>query len=240
VIFDFLGAYRPLRNLPFPEAIDRASEHYFSSDFVRLGEFTSMFSKEVLVLQLVHTNNSQIGVDYFFQQIASLVPSQLVPEKLQMESTGDILSRIILGPAAANAGAGTAGAAIGDGYRVAGPWGVLLIGGLFGGILGLAERWIIGSSRSGSKKSVFRLAIFAGLCGWTFLIIRSDLGDLLKTLLYNCVLPLLLAALVLPLMLNQNRWASPTFRVSQRSSLFKNHRSKVTSRRESIPTTGKS
>ena len=126
------------------------------------------------------------------------MPSQIFPDKLNMQFTRDILSEKILGSHSAEAGFGSAGAAIGDGYRIAGIWGVPLLASIFGVILGLTERFVIGTSIWHLDVSIFRIAIFAGLCGWTFLIIRSDLAELLQTILYNSVLPLLVVSALLP------------------------------------------
>ena len=177
LVFDFLGVYRPLRNLPFPVAVQRSIEQYLSGNSLCMAEFTLMLPKETLMLELVEASKSQMGVEYFSQQVMALVPSQIFPDKLNMQFTRDILSEKILGSHSAEAGFGSAGAAIGDGYRIAGIWGVPLLASIFGVILGLTERFVIGTSIWHLDVSIFRIAIFAGLCGWTFLIIRSDLAE---------------------------------------------------------------
>lgn len=212
LIFDLLGAYRTYRNQPFGLAISAAFEEFSSRDYSRLGEFTGMLGKEALVRQLVDGRGRYLGTDYLVRQSLYLIPSQIAPVKLETESTGEMLSRIMLGPIY-KSGAGAAGTTIGDGYRMAGSAGVPLLGALLGSIIGLSERFIRGGNKSRSPNSLFRLAIFSGLCGWTYLIIRSDLGELLVILFYDVALPLLVVG-VIARAIGSHRHLSPTHAVA--------------------------
>ena len=69
LVFDFLGVYRPLRNLPFPVAVQRSIEQYLSGNSLCMAEFTLMLPKETLMLELVEASKSQMGVEYFSQQV---------------------------------------------------------------------------------------------------------------------------------------------------------------------------
>lgn len=208
VLLDFMTAYRSNRNLPALEAVSTSFVQYASPEYARLNEFTTMLGKEAVVVQMVRKDRSYLGTAYLVNQLLRIVPSQLVPGKLSPESTGDLVSRVLLGKSYL-AGAGAAGAAIGDGYRMAGPAGVGLVAALFGLGIGGIERWLKGTVRSARRPSLLRLCLWSGILAWTFLIIRSEPGTLLVIVVYSCLIPLVVLEYLLRRIPRAEEWIAP-------------------------------
>ena len=208
VLLDFMTAYRSNRNLPAQEAVSTSFVQYASPEYARLNEFTTMLGKEAVVVQLVKKDRSYLGAKYLVNQLLQIVPSQLVPEKQSPESTGDLVSRLLLGRDYL-AGAGSAGAAVGDGYRMAGPAGVALVAALIGlGIAGV-ERLLRGRARTDRRPSLLRLCLWSGILAWTFLIIRSEPGNLLVVVVYSCLIPLVVLEYLLSWIPGAEEWITP-------------------------------
>ena len=145
-------------------------------------EFTCMLGKEAVAIDLFREPD---GGRYLAEQFLGLLPSQFRPEKLTWWPTQDVLSEEILGPPV-HQGIGVAGTGIGGAYRSAGVPGVFFMAVLLGAILGGVQRWV--SQVPWPRLSgpvLLRLAIGAGIYAETFLLVRSDLGELLRFLLYN-------------------------------------------------------
>ncbi len=202
LLLDFMTVYRLNRNLPFSQAISVSVEGYSKPDYPRLNEFAMMLGKEALVLQTVKKDASYLGFSYVVNQAVMIVPSQLLPGKLSVESTGDMLSRLVLGESF-KAGAGAAGAAVGDGLRMAGPFGVGIVAALLGLSLAGIERWLK------RRSSLLRLALLSGVLAWTFLVIRSEPGQLLVIVLYTCWIPLVILEYLLPKIPRARNWVAP-------------------------------
>jgi len=207
VLMGFMGIFRTFINLGLQRGVQMTIETFSAGQTPGLlPEFTSMLGKEALAIRLFGDQGIQ-GPIYLVWSVLQLVPSQLLPYKFEWYATSDILAGEMLRDAAA-LGGGTAGAMIGDGYRLGGVWGVPVLAALLGAIFGLAQRWLHAGVRWGIQGPVLlKVALLAGLYGWTFNIIRADLSVLLYTLLYNVVIPWL----VLSALLNRRTsvWVKP-------------------------------
>jgi hypothetical protein len=187
--FMLLGYYRTVRDLGVVEAArvsyQRFGEHTESDN---AGEFTSMLPKEALVLELFEGAPKE-GFQYLWTNVLMLVPSQLVPQKLQWSSTAAVLSRRMLGPSAAAMGAGAAGTTIGDGYKFAGVAGVPILACLLGAIMGTVHRWLFGRKAHGSNLTFLKAILVSGFYGFAFKILRDELGATFVYAFYGIVVP---------------------------------------------------
>jgi len=200
--FELMGQYRAFRDLPINIAISDTLEMYLSSDIPVLGEFTGMLSKEAFLLQYIRESRGVEGFNYMYQQIFSVIPSQLAPWKLSWMPTSNLAAMELLGRSYFTGG-GVAGTIIGDSFRFFGTLGVPLIAGILGGITGWTQRWLMGRSVTTGNTNLLCLGLWAGFLGWGFGIIRNDLGSMIVLLLYSCAVPFL----VLTPMLSKSRWS---------------------------------
>jgi oligosaccharide repeat unit polymerase len=195
--FMFAGYFRTYRDQGVVDAATLAVQDLRSSDEQRTsGEFISMLSKEAAIVDL-YRQTAPEGVTYLFQSVLELVPSQLLPQKLDWDRTASTLSQAFL-RSGADLGAGVAGTNIGDGYRFAGALGVAVLACIFGGILGIVQRWSM-QVQAGAKSGpvLLRLALAASYNSLGVVIIRASLGEMLVYLLYGVVLPwLVLSSLI--------------------------------------------
>jgi hypothetical protein len=187
--FMLLGYYRTVRDLGVVEAArvsyQRFGEHTESDN---AGEFTSMLPKEALVLELFEGAPKE-GFQYLWTNVLMLVPSQLVPQKLQWSSTAAILAQRLLGSSAAAMGSGVAGTMIGDGYRFAGVAGVPILACLLGAIMGTVHRWLFGMKTRGSNLTFLKAMLVCGFYGFTFGVLRNSLGETFVYIVYGIVIP---------------------------------------------------
>lgn len=201
-----LSIYRTHAEASVTDRIDATIREYRESrSGDATGEFGPMLSKEAVALQLSDTSSFADSLYVFRSVLMSLVPSQLLPEKMNWRYTHDTLSNVLLGErTVAETNAGVAGTVIGDGYRTWGMWGVALLGLVDGLLVGLACRWLGQAPLVSSSQPfrVLRVALLATLGGMSFLVIRSGLGELLAYIAYYIALPLF-AAFVLSFLSRQ-------------------------------------
>jgi hypothetical protein len=186
--FLLLGYVRAYRNYGFEEAVQIAFYMYerdSGSDVA--AEFTSMLPKEAITVNLVDREGRE-GPMYLVRSALSLLPSQWLPGKMEWTQTNDLISRELLGSRTADLGAGVAGTSVGDGYRFAGPLGVFLSAALFGLVFGRVRTWGL-SLGTANPIVLLKIALMAGLTGFTYLLIRSSLSEVLTFLVYAVVLP---------------------------------------------------
>jgi hypothetical protein len=187
--FVLLGYYREVRDLGVGEATRVAYESVGeNTEADNAGEFTGMLAKEALVLELFEGEPKE-GFQYLWQSALGLVPSQLVPQKLQWSSTAAILAQRLLGSSAAAMGSGVAGTMIGDGYRFAGVAGVPILACLLGAIMGTVHRWLFGMKTRGSNLTFLKAMLVCGFYGFTFGVLRNSLGETFVYIVYGIVIP---------------------------------------------------
>jgi hypothetical protein len=202
LFFFFAGYYRTYKNIGLSEAIQLIAEDYrHDQGSETAAEFTSMLAKEALTIQLMDQSGSD-GSVYVIRSVLGVLPSQLVPGKLTWRPTADILSEEMLGPIA-QSGAGVAGTSVGDGYRFWGPAGVFLLAGIFGAIFGRIQAWGIRGVGPQNSPALLRLGLMAGLIGFSYLLIRSSLGELLTFVVYAGVIPWFAICFLFP---KNQRW----------------------------------
>ena len=205
MFFFLMGYVRKHFDLGFPQAFEIGYQEYRTDqDVNNAGEFTGMLAKEALAVQITHER----GFDgmYLVHAILSLVPSQILPAKMSWTPMRDVLSRRILGPIAADMGAGVDGASLGDGYAFAGAPGVFILTALFGIILGQVRKWGTRDSKGGNNPELLRVALMAGLIGFTHMLIRSDLAGMLTYVVYVLLIPWWVLRLLLP---GTQNWMRP-------------------------------
>ena len=187
--FMMLGYYRNVRDLGLGEAVRVAYQRFGETpESDNAYEFTVMLTKEALVLELFEGVPKE-GSQYLWASVLSLVPSQLVPQKLQWSSTAAVLSERMWGPSATAMGAGVGGTMIGDGYRFAGVAGIPILACLLGAMLGTVHRWLFGRRPRGSNLTFLRAIVVSGFYGFTFGLLRNPLGENLVYVLYGIVIP---------------------------------------------------
>jgi len=147
-------------------------------------EQTVMLGKEAVVVSHVDSTGESWGLIYFIETMLRIIPQQIIPFKTQFTTVDSWLRDALLG-ADLGRESGLAGTAIGEGYFVGGALGVVIIGAVSGLTLGLVERRLL---RRGDRR-LWHLIPLAYLAGNLLFLLRSDLYQLLNTLIYG-VLPL--------------------------------------------------
>jgi hypothetical protein len=205
VFFFLFGYVRRYYDQGFRQAFEVGYQEYRSDQSANnAGEFTGMLAKEALAVQIT----PERGFDgmYFVHGVLSLVPSQILPGKMNWTPMRDVLSRRLLGSIAADAGAGVDGTSVGDGYAVAGAPGVFILAALFGIILGQVRKWGTRDAKGGNHPELLRVALMAGLTGFTVILIRSDLAGVLTYVVYVLLIPWWVLRLLLP---GNQHWLRP-------------------------------
>jgi hypothetical protein len=188
VCFLMLGYFRVYRDLGFYEALHVGYEEYQRSRSAdAASEFTVMLVKEAVTLEIAHEKGFEGGA-YLVHGVLVMVPIQLIPGKANWAITRDLLSTRLLGRSA-ELGSGVAGTAVGDGYLFAGETGVFALAGLFGIILGRVRTWGMHGPRVHTGPVFLKLVLLAGFTGFCYVLIRSDLGEVLTCVVYTVVIP---------------------------------------------------
>ncbi len=195
--FMFAGYFRMYREYGVAEAVSlAATDLWENNEEYTAGEFTAMLAKEAVMLDRSRNQEAE-GLEYIYENVVELVPSQIAPAKLTWKPTAILLSEELLGRLYQAKGAGVAGATIGDGLRLAGVLGVPVLGLLFGGVFGLIQRWSFRSAGVSPQPVLLRLALAAALYGFAFVVIRGSFGELLVYVLYGVVIPWFLLSSVM-------------------------------------------
>jgi hypothetical protein len=196
--FVFAGYFRQYREFGLVGAFRQGNSDFQNSAVQdSTGEFTSMLAKESTIIDIYRTKAPE-GINYLIESVVSLVPSQLIPNKVDYETTALMLSREYL-RSSADEGAGVAGASIGDGYRFGGVIGVPVLGCLFGMIIGLVQRWSFRGNAHGPYRPVLlRIALAAWFFSMAFVVIRASLGEMIVYAFYMVLLPWLTVTRLIP------------------------------------------
>jgi oligosaccharide repeat unit polymerase len=207
VLFGFLGYMRVYRDLSIIDAASNAyTEMMSGSEEQNAGEFAGMLSKEIVAKEM-YADQPPAGFQYIFESVLAVVPSQLLPSKLNWEQTNQTLSNRFLG-GSTTGGGGVAGTMIGDCYRFAGSYGVIILPAILGFILATVERW---TYKGGA--SMMKLALAASFYSMSFMFIRGSLGEVIVNCVYGVIVPSAVAAVLLsrshPWM---SRWQTATQR----------------------------
>jgi hypothetical protein len=136
------------------------------------------------------------GIQLVLHSALSVVPSQLLPGKLDWPPTANLLSLEMLGSAAVQSG-GVAGSAIADGFRIGGLWGVGLSAALLGSLLAVVYRWLNASTASTGHPQLLRAALAAGYFAWCFAFVRGDFALMVNVTFYVVILPWTVLSLAL-------------------------------------------
>jgi hypothetical protein len=166
-----------------------AAERLLSPDRVRGKEFRAMLEKESICIK----EFSKKFPDYqlLLNELLFFVPSQFNPLKAKVQTTTAWLTVKVLGQRRYAKGEGVAGSTIGDAYRVGGPIGIVVFGGIFSFLLRIAQYLLLNSSYSSAGDR------FVCLCLWLICVssilyfARGDLGLYISTLIYLIVIPYL-------------------------------------------------
>jgi hypothetical protein len=194
---NFFGVYRAYRERDFGEAFALANEGFgtVSRSESLSAEGPIMLLKEHFAVAWTDANNYSRGVSYFSESILSLLPQQLVPEKLRYMNTATFLSREFLGRAA-EAGAGIAGAIIADGYMIGRELGVIVLGAVLGAIAGAITRALsLGSARSDGRPMLWQVVLLASWSMQGIPFFRNDLAVIVSQLGSVLFIPVVLFAL---------------------------------------------
>jgi hypothetical protein len=189
VIFGYFGYFRASAysgektfTVAYEGFIDR------SVSIIDIPEFSSMFLKEAEGIKIFRANDNE-GIYYIIRSVLMVIPSQVFPEKMQWDSTNDILSKEMEG-VAYEEGHGMAGAIIVDGYRFAGGAGVPLLAFILGGILAVFHNVMNNYKRSTNQAGILiRIGLMAGFYSCFFDLIRGDLAGLIIKLVYYVIIP---------------------------------------------------
>ena len=191
VLFEFYGAYRNIRHLPFNQAIDLAYNDFINHSVKehKLSDFSGMFVKEYVGIEIFAKKGIE-GINYLINSVARMVPQQILPEKKFMLSTSEALGLAVYGSRAAMKGRGTAGAMIVDGYRFAGAPGVALLAAIIGALLALIHNWFTQEVRPAFQGPVLmKIVLVSGLYAWSYIFIRHDLTSIFTTFLWQIIFP---------------------------------------------------
>jgi hypothetical protein len=208
VLFEFYGAYRNIRYLPFDQALDLAYDDFINQTVkeYKISDFSGMFIKEYVGIEIFAKKGIE-GINYLINSVARMLPLQILPEKKFMLSTSEALGLAVYGSRAAMKGRGTAGAMIVDGYRFAGAAGVALLGAMIGALLASVHNWFTQEVRPGLQGPVLmKIVLVSGLYAWSYIFIRHDLTSIFTTLLWQIIFPWFLIFLLVN---HNNIWRSP-------------------------------
>ncbi len=147
----------------------------------------AMLVKEAYAISWAESTGTERGLDYYTESVLSLLPLQVMPEKAEFFSTANMLSREMLGRAAAYSG--VAGAILGDGYIAGREPGVVILAGVLGLVFGILVRVLVRAAPGQTGPPFWRVALLACFAGQTVSVIRGDLSIVLTQILFNVAIP---------------------------------------------------
>lgn len=205
---NFFGFYRAYRDREFGEAFAMANEQFgtVSQSEAISAEGPIMLMKEHFAIAWTDANNYSRGLSYFTESVLSLLPQQIVPDKLQFMNTTTFLSREFLGRAA-DIGGGVAGSIIADGYMIGRELGVIVLGAALGALAGGLNRALIWSGhREGVQPMLWQVVLLVSWSSQCIPFYRNDLAVVLSQLMSVVGIPAVLFAAWAGLS-PQSRWA---------------------------------
>ena len=191
VLFEFYGAYRNIRYLPFNQAVGLAYTDFVNQTVKesKISDFTGMFAKEYVGIEIFARKGIE-GINYLINSVARMLPLQILPEKRFMMSTSEALGLAVYGSHSAMKGRGTAGAMLVDGYRFAGAAGVAMLAAIIGAMIALIQNWFTQEVRPGLQGPVLmKIVLVSGLYAWSYIFIRHDLTSIFTTFLWQIIFP---------------------------------------------------
>ncbi len=202
LFFNFYSVFRGYQNEELATATARALDEYGAMQAREQTEASVMLVKEAYAVMWTDATRTEKGFEYFSEAVLSLLPVQVVPEKVSWVTTTTLLSRALLGHMA-DRGAGVAGATVADGYITWGVPGVAVVGFVIGAVPALMLRLLLDGARQG-EVVLWRVALAVTFTAQCFVLLRGDLAILLLQALYYVFLPALFVRYVL-----QPRRSSP-------------------------------
>ena len=204
---NFFGFYRAYRERDFGEAVTMANEQFSTvsrSESVS-AEGPIMLMKEHFAIAWTDANNYSRGVAYFTESLLSLLPQQIVPDKLHYMNTTTFLSREFLGRAA-DVGGGVAGAIIADGYMIGRELGVIALGAVLGALAGGINRALSWSGhREGAQPMLWQVVLLVTWSSQCIPFYRNDLSVVISQLFSVVGIPTVLFVAWVSLS-PQSRW----------------------------------
>jgi hypothetical protein len=190
LIFVFFGYFRNVENQGLATGVSYVFRQVATpgGQDLAVSEFELMLVKDTTGARIFENQNG--GLAYVVGSIDNLVPSQLLPSKLDQETTASALARELLGAGAVESGHGVANSTIAAGFRIGGLWGItveaVLAGLLFGGV----ARWLR-RPRAGNhqRPELLRLSLAAVFLASSFEFVRGEFGTSLGLVFYTLVLP---------------------------------------------------
>jgi hypothetical protein len=189
MVFVFFGYFRSSSSLGLARGATFSYQQFSRPDGhnnIAAAEFVLMLQKEVVGARMF--DRQAEGPQLVVRDALGLIPSQLLPGKLEWAPTASLLSFAMLGGVASQGG-GVAGSAIADGFRIGGLAGVGLSAALLGVLLGAVYRWLNAPRLPGGRPQLLRVALAAGYFAWCFAFIRGDFALMLSTTFYVVVVP---------------------------------------------------
>lgn len=195
--FNFFGIYRAYRDRDFNEAVAITSERYGGAPQAggHSAEGDIMVVKEHYAIAWTEANSYSRGATYFSESLLSLLPQQVIPEKLGYMNTATFLSRELLG-ATASQGAGVAGSMIVDGIMIGAELGVLVLGLVLGLIAGVTTRSLTTSTAAHARRPrLWQVLLLLSIPSISIAYYRNDLAVVVSQTFSCVVLPALLFAM---------------------------------------------
>jgi hypothetical protein len=191
---NFFAYYRAFRDQEVGQAIALANERFTSMSRSESfsAESTVMLVKEHFAIAWTDANNYSRGISYFTESVLSLLPQQIVPDKVHFLGTANFLAHQLLGRAA-DLGSGIAGSMIVDGYMIGRELGVIVLGAVLGVVAGGIVRVLsVGSERADGKPMLWAVVL---LMSWSLQSIhfyRNDFAAIVSQVGSVIVLPSLI------------------------------------------------
>lgn len=191
--FNAFAVYRGVQDQGFSRAVESTREQLATEREASQAstEDSVMLVKEALMVTLVDRGAPTHGGIYFVENVLSLLPQQMYPDKLLWVPTGAQLTRLLIGRTAADEGtSGVAGSIVADGYQIERELGLMILALVMGAIYGLAARAVGIGAGHPRRAQLVQLCIFLTYVPQAYNYVRSDLGQVLVQLLYHLLIPL--------------------------------------------------
>lgn len=185
--------FRMVQNESLEAALATVSGEY-GKELYTENEGSGMIVKESFIVTLVDRSGVTQGARYFVEQVASLLPQQMLPDKMGWMRMAQFLSNELLGREASR-GAGIAGAMVADGYWMGRDVGVAILAAVLGVLVGVVVRWCVRGRVEGGV-ALWWVVLLAGFCSRLFFVIRGDLGIVLTEIVVDVAAPAFVISLL--------------------------------------------